>query len=337
MSSIADRLGRPLRDLRISLTDRCNLRCGYCMPAHIFGPDFAFLPASRVLGFPEIVRLASVFGHLGARKIRLTGGEPLMRPGVENLVRELKETGLFEEVALTTNGWFLAEKAAALREAGLDRINVSLDALSAEVSGQMNGRGWGAAAVLEGIEAARAVGLPVKINMVVQRGVNEGEIVPLASYCRERGLTLRFIEFMDVGNHNGWSLERVVPSGEILDTLAREWELEPVMPGYRGEVARRYRYADTEVEVGFISSVTAPFCRDCTRARLSADGRFFTCLFATSGLDLASALRSGVPDQEVEALVRRAWLGRSDHYSEERGEATGEPRERKVEMSFIGG
>lgn len=339
MNSLNDSLGRPLRDLRISLTDRCNLRCGYCMPAHIFGPDYIFLPADRVLSFEEIARLARIFGRFGATKLRLTGGEPLLRPGVDRLVRMLKESGLFPDIALTTNGWLLATQARGLKEAGLDRVTVSLDALSPGPAGAMNGRGWGSGRALEGIDAAIAAGLPVKVNMVVQRGVNDGEISGMAAHCRKLGVTLRFIEFMDVGNHNGWSPERVVPSEEILARLSTEARLEPVAPSYRGEVAARYRYAGTEVEVGFVSSVTAPFCRDCGRARLSADGRLFTCLFAGEGIDLFSLLRGGATDEEVAQVISRAWAARTDRYSEIRAGLPQQDRARteKVEMSYIGG
>lgn len=337
MAKTRDTLGRPMRDLRISLTDRCNLRCGYCMPADVFGPEYAFLPPDRVLGFEEIVRLARAFGRLGVEKIRLTGGEPLLRPKVNELVKMLKETGQFPDLAITTNGWFLAAQAEALAAAGLDRVTVSLDALSAEVAGEMNGRGWGPDKALDGIAAAVGAGLPVKVNMVVQRGVNDGEIVPMARYCRDLGVTLRFIEFMDVGNHNGWDREQVVPSAEILARLSAEADLEPVAASCRGEVATRYRYSGTGGEVGFISSVTAPFCRDCSRARLSADGRLFTCLFATAGMDLAAALRAGASDLELEAMIGGRWARRSDRYSELRSAVGEDKKSGKVEMSFIGG
>lgn len=338
MASTVDMLGRPLRDLRISLTDRCNLRCGYCMPAHIFGPEYSFLPQEHVLSVDEMARLARIFVSLGAAKIRLTGGEPLMRPQVARLVARIKDHSSGPEVALTTNGWFLADQASALKQAGLDRINVSLDALESGVAGKMNGRGWGSERALEGIEAALTAGLPIKVNMVVQRGINENQILPMARFFRDRKVTLRFIEFMDVGNYNEWSRERVVPSAEILEMLSREAELEPVEAGYRGEVAARYRYAGTAVEVGFISSVTAPFCCDCSRARLSADGQLFTCLFATRGVGLKRALRGGASDDELTAIICSAWGGRSDRYSEERAELSETGRNHdKVEMSYIGG
>ncbi|WP_027482698.1 GTP 3',8-cyclase MoaA [Deinococcus pimensis] len=328
--ALRDRLGRELRDLRVSVTDRCNLRCTYCMPAEVFGPDYAFLPRSEILSFEEIERLARVFVRGGVRKLRLTGGEPLLRRDLPDLVARLSAIEGVEDIALTTNGLLLPKLAAPLREAGLRRVTVSLDALDPEVFGRMNGLGVSPSKVLEGIEAAALAGLPVKVNTVVQRGVNEEQLRALWTYFRGRSV-LRFVEFMDVGNHNGWRMEQVVPSREVLDRLGGGFE--PVDPDYRGEVAARYRDAEGH-EVGLISSVTAPFCGDCTRARLSAQGALYTCLFASQGTDFRALLRSGASDEALFATLRDVWEGRRDRYSEERHEAT--PRQ-KVEMSHIGG
>jgi cyclic pyranopterin phosphate synthase len=271
-------------------------------------------------------------------KVRLTGGEPLLRADVPDLVRLLKEELRVPDVALTTNGWLLAQAAPALRAAGLDRLNVSLDSLDEAVFRTLNGRGLKMERVLRGIAAATGLGLPVKLNMVVQRGVNDGGIVPLAAWAREHGHILRFIEFMDVGNHNGWRMDKVVPAREIVARLAAEWPLEPSAPAYRGEVASRYRYTDGRGEIGLISSVTEPFCRDCHRARLSADGKLYTCLFATRGWDVLGVLRDGADDAALAAYLREVWSGRRDRYSEERAELLSHHEARlKVEMSYIGG
>jgi cyclic pyranopterin phosphate synthase len=327
-----------LHDLRISVIDRCNFRCPYCMPREVFGPDHVFLPPSEVLTDDELVRLARAFIRGGVRKLRITGGEPLLRAGLPALLGRLSALPNAADSSLTTNGWQLASFARELAAGGLRRVNVSLDALDDALFGRMNGRGFGAKRVLEGIDAALAAGLGVKINMVVQRGVNESEIVPMARYFRERGITLRFIEFMDVGNCNGWRMDQVVPAGEIVRLIGADHALEPLEPNYRGEVAARYRYVGTETEIGLISSVTEPFCRDCHRARLSADGRIFTCLFAATGTDLRGPLRNGADDEALYALLSRVWGGRVDRYSEERAEllaAGAHPQ--KVEMSYIGG
>jgi cyclic pyranopterin phosphate synthase len=336
--SVRDPFNRPLRDLRVSLTDRCNFRCPYCMPAAAFGSDHAFLRDAQLMTPGELTRLARAFVALGVEKIRLTGGEPLLRPDVPEIVRALKREARAPEVALTTNGWFLEQFAPALREAALDRLNVSVDSIDEATFGRMNGRGLGRDRVLRGIDAAAAAGLPVKINCVVQRGVNDGGIIDLCAYFRDRGLTLRFIEFMDVGGTNGWRRELVVPAREIADKISAVWPLEPVEPAYRGEVARRYRYADGRGEIGLISSVTEPFCRDCNRARLSASGKLYTCLFTALGWDVLGALRAGADDAELENFLSRVWQGRRDRYSEERAElhAAGVTRE-KIEMSYIGG
>ena len=338
MSDLRDPFQRPLRDLRISVTDRCNFRCPYCMPAEVFGPGYAFMKDPQLMTLAELVRIARAFTMLGVQKIRLTGGDPLLRADVPDLVRALKQELRVPDVALTTNGWLLEKLVPAMCAAGLDRVNVSLDALDPAIAGRMNGHGLAPDRVLRGIAAAGAAGLPVKLNMVVQRGVNDGEILALAEFARERGHTLRFIEFMDVGNTNHWAAAQVVPAREIVERVGARWPLEPSAPAYRGEVAARYRYRDGHGEIGLISSVTEPFCRDCHRARLSADGKIFTCLFSALGWDLLGALRAGADDAELVRYVGRVWGGRLDRYSDERAEvlATGEPRA-KVEMSYIGG
>ena len=285
----------------------------------------------------ELVRIVGVFAGLGVEKVRLTGGEPLLRGDLPAIVADLKGLGI-PDVSLTTNGWFLAKQAAALRAAGLDRLNVSVDSLDRDPAGRMNGLGFDVSRVLSGIDAAAAAGLPVKVNCVLQRGVNDGEILSLCEYFRGRGHTLRFIEFMDVGNTNHWSTSQVVPAQEVVARISARWPLEPAAPAYRGEVAARYRYADGRGEVGLVSSVTEPFCKDCHRARLSADGRFFTCLFASAGWDVLSRLRAGATDSELRSYIEGIWSGRTDRYSDERAEilAAGKPRE-KIEMSYIGG
>lgn len=330
-----DTLGRPLHDLRISVTDRCNFRCVYCMPKEVFGKDFQFLPRDEILTFEEIARLGSIFVGLGVRKIRLTGGEPLVRRDLDRLVAQLAALGDLD-LTLTTNGSLLQQKARALADAGLRRITVSLDSLDDATFRRMNDVDFPVAKVLAGIEAAHAAGLaPIKINMVTKRGVNESSIVPMARYFKGTGMTLRFIEFMDVGSTNGWRLDDVVPAREIVATIDREMPLEPVGPTYRGEVAARYRYTDGTGEIGVISSVTQPFCADCTRARLSADGALYTCLFATQGHDLRALLRGGKTDEEIASAIASVWTERSDRYSELRsGETAGL---HKIEMSFIGG
>lgn len=333
-----DRHQRPLRDLRISVTDRCNFRCPYCMPKEVFGPGYAFLRDPQLMAFAEIAEIARAFVALGVEKVRLTGGEPLLRADLPELVRVLKKELRVRDVALTTNGWLLAQRAAALRDAGLDRVSVSLDSLDPVIAGRMNGLGFSVDRVLAGIAAAEQAGLAIKINTVVQRGVNDHEIVPLAEYFRERGHPLRFIEFMDVGNTNHWDRAQVLPARDIVERIHARWPLEPVGPAYRGEVAARYRYVDGRGEIGLISSVTEPFCRDCHRARLSADGRFFTCLFAALGWDVLGAVRAGVRGPALEAFLARIWSGRMDRYSDERAEliSRGEVRP-KAEMSYLGG
>jgi len=335
MTAPRDVLGRPIRDLRVSVTDRCNFRCPYCMPREIFGASHAFLPRSDVLSFEEIFRVVSVMSLLGVRKARLTGGEPLLRRDLPDLVRLLSGIGTLDDLALTTNGLLLASVAQALKDSGLHRITVSLDALDDAVFQAMTGSEAPVSQVLDGIRAARRAGLPVKINCVVQRGVNEDEILSLAEWCRGEGCTLRFIEYMDVGNHNHWQITSVVPVAEIRDKLSSRYELLPVDPAFRGEVARRYRYADGGGEIGFVSSITEPFCRDCNRARLTAEGQLYTCLFAVQGHDFRARLRDGATDNEISQEVARVWNKRTDRYSELRSENTIDLP--KVEMSHIGG
>jgi cyclic pyranopterin phosphate synthase len=330
-----DVLGRPLRDLRISVTDRCNFRCTYCMPKEVFGRDYEFLPRDALLTFEEIERLARVFVRQGVTKIRLTGGEPLLRRDVERLVELLASIpGL--DLTLTTNGSLLPRKAPALAGAGLRRVTVSLDSLDDDVFRAMNDVEFPVTTVLEGIEAAATAGLaPVKVNMVVKRGANEDSIVPMARHFHGTGHILRFIEFMDVGATNGWRMDDVVPAAEILATIDAELPLEPLDANYPGEVARRYRYRDGGGEIGIIASVTQPFCGDCTRARLSAEGQLFTCLFAARGHDLRALLRGGASDEELSEAIGRIWGRRDDRYSELRSAAT--TALPKVEMSYIGG
>jgi cyclic pyranopterin phosphate synthase len=330
---VLDTFGRPLRDLRISVTDRCNFRCVYCMPKEVYGRDHRFLDRRELLTFEEIERVARVFVDAGVRKLRITGGEPLVRRDLERLIALL--AGLDVDLTLTTNGALLPQKAQALADAGLSRITVSLDSLDDAQFRALNDVDFPVDRVLEGIDAAAAAGLPVKVNAVVKRGANDDQIVPMAAFFRERGHTLRFIEYMDVGSTNGWRLDDVVPAAEIVAALDEAFGVEPVDPSYRGEVARRYRYRAGAGEVGVIASVTQPFCGDCTRARLSAEGRLFTCLFALRGHDLRAVVRSGATDEELAEAIRGVWGARKDRYSERRSEATtGLPR---IEMSYIGG
>jgi len=331
-----DKLGRSLRDLRISVTDRCNFRCTYCMPREVFGPEYQFLSRDQVLSFEEIRRLARLFVSAGVEKIRLTGGEPLLRREIEKLVAMLADLDGVRDLTMTTNASLLAAKAPALSEAGLQRVTVSLDALDDEVFRAISDVQIPIETVLQGIAAAKEVGLtPIKVNMVVKRGVNEDQILKMSEYFRGSGHVLRFIEFMDVGNSNGWRLEDVVSGREIRDTIHVRWPLEPVEPNYPGEVARRYRYQDGSGEIGIITSVTQPFCSTCNRARLTADGELFTCLFARQGHDLKELVRGGADDREISARIRAVWDERTDRYSEIRSLSTIDlPR---VEMSRIGG
>ena len=334
-ASLADRRGRPLRDLRISVTDRCNFRCTYCMPKEVYGRDFQFLERAQLLNFDEIHRLVRIFREHGIEKIRITGGEPLVRRQLEKLIELLaREPGL--DLTLTTNASLLKQKARALKDAGLHRVTVSLDSLDDAVFRAMNDVDFPVAKVLEGIEEADRVGLrPLKINMVVKRGTNDQSVVDMARYFKGSGHILRFIEFMDVGHTNGWKMQHVVPSRELVSRIHAVFPLESVDPNYAGEVAERWRYQDGGGEIGFISSVTQAFCKDCTRARLSAEGSLYTCLFATQGTDLRKLIRGGAGDDEVSETIARVWRARTDRYSEIRTEETSKLR--KVEMSYIGG
>ena len=333
-----DTRGRPLLDLRISVMDRCNFRCPYCMPRETFGEGYRFLPAAERLSFEEILRLARAFAAEGVRKIRLTGGEPLLRTGLADLVGELSAIEGVEDLALTTNGVLLAQHAAELAAQGLARVTVSLDSIDPATFRRMNGGFDGLDRVLDGIRAAREAGLsPVKVNAVVQRGVNDGQVLDLARHFRGSEVVVRFIEYMDVGNRNHWQHELVVPSREIRDAIGAAWALRPLAPAHAGEVAERYAYADGTGEIGFISSVTQPFCGGCTRARLSSDGVFYTCLFATEGTDLRAALRAGANADELRGRIRAVWRRREDRYSEQRELPHGDARPRKIEMYYIGG
>jgi GTP 3',8-cyclase len=332
---LRDTLGRSLRDLRISVTDRCNFRCVYCMPKEVFGKDYAFLERKELLTFEEITRLARIFQRFGIEKVRLTGGEPLVRRNLEHLIAMLSEVpGL--DLTLTTNGSNLAKKASALKAAGLKRVTVSLDALDDATFASMNDVDFPVAKVIEGIDAAAAAGLrPIKVNMVVKRGVNDADILPMARFFRNRGHILRFIEYMDVGHTNGWRMDDVVSAREIVETIDAEMPLEPADANYKGEVAERWRYRDGSGEIGVIASVTQAFCRDCTRARISTDGKLYTCLFATEGHDLRALLRGGATDGEIEEAIRAIWSRRADRYSEVRTDQTVPLK--KIEMSYIGG
>ena len=338
--TITDTYKRPLRDLRISVTDRCNFRCAYCMPEEIFGERYQFLPKPQLLTFEEITRLTKIIIRLGAVKLRITGGEPLMRQDIEKLIPMLNGLESVDDMALTTNAYFLPKKAQLLKDAGLQRLTVSLDSLDDDVFRKMNGNRSSVEKVLEGIDTAVEVGFhPIKINAVVQRGVNDHTIVDLARYAREKGHIVRFIEYMDVGNRNGWKLDHVVPAKEIVERIHAELPLEPTDRNYYGEVAQRYRYVDGGGEIGLITSVTQPFCGSCTRMRLSPEGQIFTCLFGTKGTDLRTPLRDGASDDEIEGIIRNTWGHRIDRYSQIRTEMTeAERQERdKVEMYHIGG
>ncbi|MDE0709638.1 MAG: GTP 3',8-cyclase MoaA [bacterium] len=332
--AVVDTRGRPVRDLRLSVTDRCNFRCRYCMPAEIFNREYVFLKRDLLLSFEEIVVLARAFEQLGVQKIRLTGGEPLLRRGIEKLVAMLAGATNCE-VTLTTNGSLLARKAEGLVAAGLARVTVSLDSMDEATFMAMNDVGFPVAAVLDGIETASAAGLPVKVNAVVKRGVNDGGVVDMARHFRGTGHILRFIEYMDVGATNGWRMDDVVPAAELIRTIDAEFPIEPVAPNYRGEVARRWRYVDGAGEIGFIASVTQPFCGTCTRARISAEGQLYTCLFAVKGTDFRQILRYVADEEEIVRTIHQIWTARDDRYSEIRSEAT--VALPKIEMSYIGG
>lgn len=339
LRSPRDTLGRPIRDLRISVMDRCNFRCPYCMPRDTFHDGYRFLKTSERLSFEEIVRLTRLFVHLGVRKLRLTGGEPLLRANLPDLIGDLTSIPGIEDVALTTNGVLLARHAAELKAAGLNRITVSLDSLDPAIFSRMNGGFGGLDDVLDGIEHARSAGLvPIKINTVVQRGVNDHTVLDLLERFRGTGVIVRFIEYMDVGNRNDWRPELVVPSAELAARISERWPLVPLGSNYRGEVARRYAFADGQGEIGFISSVSQPFCGDCSRARLSSDGMLYTCLFATHGTNLRDVMRAGASDEELLELIHRVWTARTDRYSELRAQIrSSQASQSKVEMFYIGG
>lgn len=335
MTPWTDRRRRPLEDLRISVIDKCNFRCRYCMPEEAFR-HHQFLKRDELLSFDEIERFVRIIAPHGVKKVRLTGGEPLLRPNLDELIRRLRAVTTIETIGLTTNGVYLERMAKVLKQAGLDRVNVSLDALSAETFGMMNGRGTSPETVLRGIDEAKRQGLEVKVNMVVRKGWNDHEVASMAAYFKERNITLRYIEFMDVGTANEWNVEHVVSSESILEVLKqRNGLLEPLAPETLGEVAQRYRYTDG-AQVGFISSVSQPFCGTCTRGRLSSDGKWYTCLFAEDGTDIRELLRSGASDELIAMTLKMVWEVRDDRYSEERSQ-TGSRTRNRIEMSYIGG
>lgn len=339
MNQLTDKFGRPLKDLRISVTDRCNFRCPFCMPAEVYGERYRFLPKAEILTFEEIVRLTRIFVDLGVSKVRLTGGEPLLRNELEVLVAQLARIDGIKDLALTTNGYLLAQKAQALKDAGLQRVTVSLHSLDDEVFAKMNGRGYTTERVLEGIQQAAEVGLlPIKINVVVQKGVNGHTLVDVARFFKGLGHVVRFIEYMDVGNLNGWKMDQVVSADEIVQLIDAELPLQQLERNDRSEIALRYRYKDGSGEIGIIASVTKPFCGDCARIRLSAEGKVYTCLFASEGHDLKGPLRAGATDDELKEILRAIWSRRTDRYSEERTELLAEGiHSRKVEMYQLGG
>ena len=339
--SVTDKFGRRVRDLRISVTDRCNFRCPYCMPAEVYGEKYEFLQRPHILSFEEIERLTRLFVRIGVSKVRITGGEPLVRANLPDLVSKLCVIDGINDVALTTNGYLLENNAQLLKDAGLNRLTVSLDSIDPDVFKEMSGRPQGPTNTLAGIKTAASLGFKqIKINVVVQRGVNEHTLVDTARYFKGTGAIVRFIEFMDVGTKNGWELSQVVPSDEVIQAINTEFPLEPIEPNYKGEVASRYRYVDGSGEIGVISSVSKPFCGDCTRARLSTDGKLITCLFASGGTDLKTPMRSGATDAELAAIINKVWTGRNDRYSELRSNDTefeNDSDDSKVEMYYIGG
>ena len=340
--ALCDQLQRPLHDLRISVTDRCNLRCSYCMPREVFNEEYTFLPRAELLSFEEIERLARLFVQLGAKKIRLTGGEPLLRRGIEYLIEKLAKlsdiSGNSVEVAMTTNGLLLSSKAQSLKDAGLSRISVSLDGLSEATFSRMSDTDASVKTVLDGIDAAQRVGLAlVKVNMVLKRGVNDHEIIPMVEHFRNSGIILRFIEYMDVGSSNGWQMDDVVTAKEIHDRIDQYYPLQALAPEYPGEVAKRWRYVDGGGEIGLVAAVTQAFCKECTRARLSTDGKFYTCLFSTDGADLRDPMRLDANEQMLTGLIVDYWRQRNDRYSQMRHELTAVANSKKIEMSYIGG
>ncbi|WP_110926551.1 GTP 3',8-cyclase MoaA [Bacillus massiliglaciei] len=336
MKPVTDQYARPLRDIRISVIDQCNFRCAYCMPKEIFGPDYPFLPKEEYLSFEEIGALARAAAEIGVEKVRLTGGEPLLRKDLPQLVQILAGIEKIKDIALTTNAVYLPKYAAELKAAGLQRVNISMDAIDDAVFKKMNGRNVGVKPVLKGIAAAREAGLKVKINMVVQKAVNDDQIIPMAEHFKKEGISLRFIEFMDVGSSNGWKMSSVVTKKEMIEMLSKRFSIEVAEGAYYGEVASRYRYTDGSGEIGIISSVSDSFCSTCTRARISADGKLYTCLFATKGHNLKPILKNGKSAEEIREALAGIWGARVDRYSDERTEETARNRS-KIEMSYIGG
>ena len=338
---MTDRFGRPIRDLRISVTDRCNFRCPYCMPAEVYGEKYEFLRRPHILSFEEIERLTRLFVRIGVSKVRITGGEPLVRANLPDLISKLVVIDRIDDIALTTNGYLLENNATELKDAGLNRLTISLDSIDPDIFKEMSGRPQGPENTLAGIKAAASLGFEqIKINVVVQRGVNEHTLVDTARYFKGTGVIVRFIEFMDVGTKNGWELSQVFTSTEVIHAINTEFPIEPIEPNYKGEVASRYRYVDGSGEIGVISSVSKPFCGDCTRARLSTDGKLITCLFASGGTDLKTPMRSGATDAELAEIITSVWTGRSDRYSELRSRDTefnSDSDVSKVEMYYIGG
>ena len=336
---IKDKLGRPIRDLRISVTDRCNFRCDYCMPKEIFGDDFVFLPKDELLTFEEMVRIAKVYAELGIKKLRITGGEPLLRRNLYQLIAELNKIEGIEDIGMTTNGLLLKNHGQKLYDAGLRRINVSLDAIDDEVFQAINNRNIKASTILDQINYAVSIGFHVKVNVVIQKGVNDDQILPMIEYFKEKNIEIRFIEFMDVGNDNGWDFSKVVTKDEMLELIEEHFDIEPVAPKYFGEVAKYFKHKDNGAKFGLITSVSASFCSTCTRARLSSDGKFYGCLFSTvEGFDIKSFIRSGVTDEELRAQLISLWNIRDDRYSDERTEQTVKNRQRKkINMNYIGG
>ncbi|WP_339211194.1 GTP 3',8-cyclase MoaA [Aeribacillus sp. FSL K6-8210] len=334
---VLDQRHRPLRDLRISVTDRCNFRCTYCMPKEIFGDDYQFLPKDHLLTFEEIARLTKIFVELGVKKIKLTGGEPLLRKDVYKLIAMLSKIEGIHDIGLTTNGVYLKKYGSKLYEAGLRRLNISLDAIDDDTFRRLNGRNISAKTVLANIDYAVSIGFSVKVNMVVQKGVNDHQILPMTEYFKNKGIPLRFIEFMDVGNTNGWNMKDVLIKKDIVKMISSVYSIEPIDENYFGEVAKRYRHQDTGSEIGFITSVSEPFCSSCTRARISSDGKLYTCLYAHEGFDLRDFIRSGKSPEEIKMAIERVWQNRKDQYSVERTENKGMLNKNKIEMSYIGG
>ena len=337
--AVTDKFGRPIRDLRISVTDRCNFRCSYCMPKEIFGDDFEFMHKDELLTFEEVERVARIYADLGVKKLRITGGEPLLRKDLHELIAMLDAIPGIEDIGMTTNGLLLKKHGQKLYDAGLKRLNISLDAIDDQLFGEINDRGIGTSRIVDQIEYAISIGFQIKINMVVQKGMNEHEILPMARFFKKMPVTLRFIEFMDVGNDNGWNFDKVITKTEMLKMLEDEFDIEPLAPAYYGEVAKVYRHKDADSYLGFITSVSESFCSTCTRARLSADGKFFGCLFAVDGFDVKQLLRAGASDDELKQTLTGVWGERDDRYSDLRTEITAERRKqrKKINMSYIGG